>query len=227
MAIATQLDGIEYRSRLEARWASFFTRIGWEHTYEPFDGDGYIPDFLIHGEQPLLVEVKPATTRAEYEVAIEKATKGLAAHWTHDILIVGVTPLPKIGDSFGWGTSHAAAGLLGEHQPANNFHNTFDIARYNSRRAAEGMPPLSRSEAMARLGYRETAGWSFEVGRWITCTCCHRNAVFHEELSYTSRPCGHYDGDGHLGYLPKLDITEAWAAACNDVKWRGTPKGAA
>lgn len=208
MAIATQLNGIEYRSRLEARWASFFTRMGWEHTYEPFDGDGYIPDFLIHGEQPLLVEVKPATTRAEYEAAIEKATKGLAAHWTHDILIVGVTPLPKIGDSFGWGTSHAAAGLLGEHLPRT-------------------MPPLSRSEAMARLGYRETAGWSFEVGRWITCTCCHRNAVFHEELSYTSRPCGHYDGDGHLGYLPKRNITEAWAAACNDVKWRGIPKGAA
>lgn len=59
-AIATLYSGIEYRSRLEARWAAFFDEIGWRHTYEPFDGDGYIPDFLIHGTRPLLVEVKPA-----------------------------------------------------------------------------------------------------------------------------------------------------------------------
>lgn len=44
-AIQTVFNGIEYRSRLEARWASFMTNIGWDHIYEPFDGDGYIPDF--------------------------------------------------------------------------------------------------------------------------------------------------------------------------------------
>ena len=62
-AIPTRYRGIEYRSRLEARWAAFFDGIGWQFTYEPFDGDGYIPDFLIHGDQPLLVEVKPAVTQ--------------------------------------------------------------------------------------------------------------------------------------------------------------------
>ena len=56
---------IEYRSRGEARWAAFFDRIGWRHTYEPFDADGYILDFAIRGTKPLIVEVKPAAV-ADY-----------------------------------------------------------------------------------------------------------------------------------------------------------------
>ena len=94
MAITTTYDGIEYRSRLEARWAAFMKNIGWDIVYEPFDGDGYIPDFLVQGSRPMLVEVKPAVTLAEYEAAVPKAEKGLAAHWDHDVLIVGASPTP-------------------------------------------------------------------------------------------------------------------------------------
>ena len=111
MAITTTYDGIEYRSRLEARWAAFMKNIGWDIVYEPFDGDGYIPDFLVQGESPMLIEVKPAVTLAEYEAAVPKAERGLAAHWSHDILIVGASPVVsgKFGNSWG-----AAAGWLGE-----------------------------------------------------------------------------------------------------------------
>ena len=53
-------------ARLEARWASFFERdLGWSWTYEPFDADGYIPDFAIAGAAPLLVEVRPVLTQAD------------------------------------------------------------------------------------------------------------------------------------------------------------------
>jgi hypothetical protein len=31
--IPTVYRGIEYRSRLEAKWAAFCDRIGWRHTY--------------------------------------------------------------------------------------------------------------------------------------------------------------------------------------------------
>jgi hypothetical protein len=75
-AIATLYDGIEYRSRLEARWGAFFDHIGWKFTYEPFDGNGYIPDFLIHGQAPFLVEIKPAVTRADYYAPIAKIEAG-------------------------------------------------------------------------------------------------------------------------------------------------------
>ena len=93
MAITTIYNGIEYRSRLEARWAAFMQNIGWDIIYEPFDGDGYIPDFLVQGERPLLVEVKPAVTLREYEAAVPKAERGLESHWKHDILIVGAAPV--------------------------------------------------------------------------------------------------------------------------------------
>ena len=107
--IPTTHRGIEYRSRLEARWAAFFHNIGWEHTYEPFDGHGYIPDFLIHGKRPLLVEVKPAVTAGEYDAPMDKIEAGLA-DFTHDVLIVGATPFPSM-ISNSWAP---AAGLLGE-----------------------------------------------------------------------------------------------------------------
>ena len=113
MAITTTYDGIEYRSRLEARWAAFMKNIGWDIVYEPFDGDGYIPDFLVQGSRPMLVEVKPAVTLAEYEAAVPKAEKGLAAHWDHDILIVGASPLPGLDSWFG--KYFPSAGILGEY----------------------------------------------------------------------------------------------------------------
>ena len=115
MAIPTKYDGIEYRSRLEARWAAFMQNIGWNIVYEPFDGDGYIPDFLVQGDNPLLIEVKPASVAADYQAAVPKAERGLAAHWTHDILIVGSTPFPTV--SLGYGSQYPA-GLLGEYAAA-------------------------------------------------------------------------------------------------------------
>lgn len=64
----TKYNGVQYRSRLEARWAAFFDLIGWQHEYEPIDLPGWSPDFRVvfpcgHSECPathsLLVEVKP------------------------------------------------------------------------------------------------------------------------------------------------------------------------
>lgn len=76
-AIPTKYAGVQFRSRLEARWAAFFDLLGWEWEYEPIDLDGYVPDFIVrspvmkrneNGEDMLhvsnfgesfLVEVKP------------------------------------------------------------------------------------------------------------------------------------------------------------------------
>jgi hypothetical protein len=56
-AIPTRYAGVQFRSRLEARWAAFFDLCRFEWQYEPFDCDGYIPDFLLFGR--VLLEVKP------------------------------------------------------------------------------------------------------------------------------------------------------------------------
>lgn len=109
--IPTKLFGIEFRSRVEARWAALFTEFGWSWTYEPFDTGGYIPDFAISGERPMLVEVKAATTLAEYQRPVGKATAAVKGVWAHDILIVGASPRPPLPDAGG-----RAAGWMGEFQ---------------------------------------------------------------------------------------------------------------
>ena len=112
MAITTTYNGIEYRSRLEARWAAFMQNIGWDIIYEPFDGDGYIPDFLVQGERPFLVEVKPAVSLDEYQAPVDKAERGLAEHWRHDIVVVGASHTRATA-----GQALPRAGWIGEYQP--------------------------------------------------------------------------------------------------------------
>ena len=61
-AIPTEYGGCRFRSRLEARWAAFFDLCRWHWTYEPFDLDGWIPDFALHSVDrkiAALVEIKP------------------------------------------------------------------------------------------------------------------------------------------------------------------------
>lgn len=192
MAIATIYRGIEYRSRLEARWAAFFDHLGWNFTYEPFDGDGYIPDFVIHGDHPLLIEVKPATTQAEYEAPISKVTAGVREHWHHDILIVGLSPLTTSVPT-SW-DPRLCAGLLGE-----------------------GLWPDGDGWATSPGG----SGWDFAAAMWTSCGACGTAAVHHDYQSYACRPCGHHDGDHYLSGIDPEWIKSAWADACNDAKWRG------
>lgn len=59
-AIPTFYNNVQFRSRLEARWAAFFDLCGWKWDYEPFDLDGWAPDFKItSGQVVALAEVKP------------------------------------------------------------------------------------------------------------------------------------------------------------------------
>lgn len=54
---------------------------------------------------------------------------------------------------------------------------------------------------------------------WATCTYCNSASVYHEELSYACRPCGHHDGDSYLGAAP--DVRAMWNLAGNKVRWEG------
>ncbi len=58
-SIPTVYAGAQFGSTLEAKWAAFFDLMGWRWHYEPQDLSGYIPDFVLQFEQPMLVEVKP------------------------------------------------------------------------------------------------------------------------------------------------------------------------
>lgn len=87
-SIETRYSGCLFRSRLEARWAAMFDLLGWKWTYEPFDLNGWVPDFLLspltsEGSE-VLVEVKGP--RSEWEAAKEKI---VSAGGEIESLIVG------------------------------------------------------------------------------------------------------------------------------------------
>jgi hypothetical protein len=87
--IRTTYAGTRFRSRLEARWAAFFDLVGWEWTYEPFDIEGWIPDFLIHGDKPVLVEIGPCASLFEYR---QKADKPLR-YRDRPTVVLGISPI--------------------------------------------------------------------------------------------------------------------------------------
>jgi hypothetical protein len=101
-AIPTTYRGVEFRSRLEAKWAVMFDLLEWPWEYEPIDLDGYIPDFIIkwsHGHT--LCEVKPATTTSELLEAVPKIEQ---SGWRGEALIVGA--------SIGRGDTYPELGLV-------------------------------------------------------------------------------------------------------------------
>jgi hypothetical protein len=102
--IPTTYAGVQFRSRLEARWAAFFDALHWPWAYEAIDLRGYLPDFLLLFDRPLLVEVKPFTTLAELQPAAEKIDR---SGWTGEALVVGSVLLEPLA-------AQPICGILGE-----------------------------------------------------------------------------------------------------------------
>lgn len=103
-AIPTFYNGAQFRSRLEARWAALFDQIGWEWDYEPFDLEGWSPDFSINFPNgQVLIEVKPIKLRLFDELNIwslsddesfEKARRHYKQSW---VLLLGERPQSPAG----------------------------------------------------------------------------------------------------------------------------------
>lgn len=112
-AIPTIYHGIQFRSRLEARWASFFDSQKWDWSYEPLDLKGYIPDFLVdfgcHDLQNTLVEVKPLT---DLNQGLQSCRK-IERVWEGSAILLGVRwQLLLQGDPIPSHTLLDGAGLL-------------------------------------------------------------------------------------------------------------------
>lgn len=112
IGIPTLHNGRQMRSRLEARWAAFFDLAGWRYEYEPFDLNGWIPDFLIMGAKPVLVEIKPVYGFPK-EVA-EKIQNSVVPR-EYEVLIVGCTiPADIMGSGDGSPDNHPCLGWIAE-----------------------------------------------------------------------------------------------------------------
>lgn len=117
-AIPTMYAGVQFRSRLEARWAAFFDLVGWKWEYEPFDLEGYIPDFrlfdiargsYIDAIYPeMLVEVKGTDVPRLFNSLehLEKPFAKLLDAWRKDRniqpLLLGNSPVPILTSPVFW-----------------------------------------------------------------------------------------------------------------------------
>lgn len=93
-----------FRSRLEAKWAAFFDHAGWEWEYEPFDLDGWVPDFLLRGsKENILIEVKPIewTGDSVRQQIADRRDLSKACRPDREVLILGAYPLGTLSCS-GW-----------------------------------------------------------------------------------------------------------------------------
>lgn len=176
VGIPTYYKGTRFRSRLEARWAHFFDLIQWRWEYEPFDMNGYIPDFLILGRHQMLVEIKPFALLTELITVAEVTPRA-----GRDLLALGCTPLPEddVTDGYyGW-----QIGAMCEWWPDQ-----------------PDVRPIAGAD-------------------WHECRECGRYACHHNEQSFQSRPCGHYEGDHLLVPVDVRDIEAKWAQARNLTQW--------
>ena len=80
--------GLRFRSRLEAKLAFVFDKLGLNWHFEPIDMDGYIPDFLIdNGDgSTLLVEVKGTIIFEDLQHYVKKIFE---SGWKEDFVIIG------------------------------------------------------------------------------------------------------------------------------------------
>lgn len=65
--IQTRYAGRHFRSRLEARWAVLFESLDlqWEYEAQGYETPAgrWLPDFMLHLDQPVLFEVKPDSAK--------------------------------------------------------------------------------------------------------------------------------------------------------------------
>jgi hypothetical protein len=188
-AIETAYNGINFRSRLEARWAAMFDLLKWNWTYEPIDFDGWIPDFAIHGEHVVYVEVKPVA-----EFPMDVADKIDASGCPNEVLIVGMLgPMPEGSEWF----DQTFIGWLREAYPDANDINNVDFSWSKA--------PMGRwigSERMGSCQKKDIIGF------------CHEEGSFTDRI--TGRYDGGGYGNGGLR---SHEVILLWREACNRTRW--------
>lgn len=189
-AIPTSYAGVNFRSRLEARWAVFFDAMNWRWAYEPLDFGGWIPDFILHGaRERILVEVKPLFEPDEALFA-EISAQAIKAGSRDDILVLGADLIGKhsLGEvGFGW---------LGEYYPTGT-------AVVNDELIDRG--PAHWWAAAALHSGSENGDIGF----------CHEFGSYRNRIS----GCHDGDsGAGAVGFDD--DIASAWRDAGNIVQWQ-------
>lgn len=190
--IPTMYSGVQFRSRIEARWAAFFDALKWDWDYEPIDLDGYIPDFVLPFQKaPLLVEVKSAL-HLPYELYDHKE-KVMRSGWGGEALVVG----GRLGALAGGGDM--LCGIFG---------------------SRESIPAGSSSHCRGgRTSLDSELEWLWDDGLLFWCVPCRGASIAQYNSSWRCRRCGIDDGE-HRGFPKEGIFNDAWIDAGNAVQWK-------
>lgn len=189
----TVYAGVRFRSRLEASWAAFFDQCGWQWEYEPYDLEGWTPDFAIKGTKAIiLVEVKPISWALEYSMNEESIlnnpellkVRNFLRDTQGTVLVLGNSPY----------------GL--EYQCDNIWLGVFYSGWLNQYEKKDIEYHLDG--AVFENGYH---GYKFDIRD--------------EWGSYEHKLSGEYDGDHHLQPITDPNhLTRLWRTARNLTQWR-------
>ena len=191
------VEGIHFRSKLEARWYLFMKRLGWNIIYEPeIKGlNNWIPDFLIIGkEKKILVDIKPIDTVEDWEkhpdrIRIENS--GIKNLKDYELLILG-TNLQLDG------------------------HNKMGLLYVRDSFWEGGKEPIvlqdhSSAECVFSIGDDgEQIGFMDEMGGW------HCRITGDGGKTYLIRGNGINNADTHLKSIDKM-----WNEAWSELRWKG------
>lgn len=109
-AIQTVYNNYKFRSRLEARWAVFFDKLGINYEYESegyelSDGTRYLPDFYLP-EEHVFIEIK-----GEYPTEEYKKMLGVFAESTGDaLLLISGSPGKQVMELYCYDSTESTGG---------------------------------------------------------------------------------------------------------------------
>jgi len=199
-AVKTTYKGLEYRSRLEARWAAFFDSVGWDYNYEPIDLDGWFPDFRLkaYDHRDVLVEVKPFTELQQFinEGVCEKIEHAVKPYPDFEVLLLGVAPMfPR----------YPSDKLMS----AYNHKNYIGYIGERLCRCLDDCHDIDWDFAPLAVGKLGSAG----LPENVLMDFCHETQDFRHRLS------GAYDGcHGNISEWKARNIVqEHWGNACNQT----------
>jgi hypothetical protein len=191
--IPTTYSQVNFRSRLEARWAKFFDLCGWRWEYEPIDLEGYIPDFILLFKNPILVEVKPEFTR---EGLLRHQDKIIATSWDGEALLLGATVFQDSN------ISQPAIGLLADWDNWGNGR----------------IGVVWDKDNIEHAGQRSNDP-NFQMAAMFHCNVCRKLSFCHEDNYYACCVNGCHDGDHHIGPIDYNGVLDIWKRAGNAVQW--------
>lgn len=213
-AIPTEYKGIQFRSRTEARWAAFFDEMRWKWEYEPYDLNGWIPDFELNAGKKRLVEVKPSSTNSELRPFAKSQQLSRCPDGT---LLLGSHPLWHCGpdedecvlgidiQAFDWILESASS----EEEGLFNSYHKLHVARHGYSTEPD-MGAFSRTHQIPW-------GRTVQTDPEMVALCeCGRIVIGFSCL------CGNWRRELRSGAAATRIIREAWAHAQNATQWKGS-----